>query len=824
MVDLLVDQALQACIALTSPDDGLVEPEPLRRSDGSSVYTVAGANQYTSQRILDAERRLLAAASRTDGRVVEPATVELALLESTANGVKLDPGQSAMVRAMATSGLRLQLAVAPAGAGKTTALHTLSRTWTDAGGTVLGLAPSAVAAAQLAEQTRAPADTLAKLTWAIDHHQPIPAWASDIGQGTLVLVDEAGMADTITLDTAVTFILARGGSVRLVGDDAQLGAIGAGGILADLQTAPGTVRLTELHRFADPTEAAATLALRDGHPEALGFYLDRQRVHVGDPTTITDQLFTAWRQDRDQGLDALMLAPARDQVAHLNQQARYYRLNGTAPGREVELADGNRASAGDTVITRRNHRQLTTSSGDWVRNGDRWRILHLTASGGLRVRHLRTSRTATLPASYVGESVELGYATTIHGSQGATADTTHGRITGETSRQQLYTMLTRGRAANHVYLAVVGDGDSHTAIHPEALNPRTGTELLEQILARDDTPISATTLHRTLHNPGQRLGIAVDRHIDALHAAAEHVAGPEVVAALEQTAEHTVPGLTQEPAWPTLCAHLLLRGAAGANPHIALTAAASVRELDSATDRAAVIHIRLGDMAVGPRGPLPWLPGIPAALADDRRWGGYLTARAQLIDDLARQVRLEITDRFAGDRGPAWGAGIPQPPVALTGDVEIWRAATHVEPDDHGPTGPTAPDGPSRAWQRQLDQRLGVAGPQNQSVMLQLITQLAPATEPDSYTPTLARRLALLNEAGLDSRTLLQRAVAAGPLPDDHPAAALWWRINEHLRPEAGGPAQGTSSPRRPRIGRKRPIPASLPELRAQTRDRAPER
>src|SRR3954452_8470504 len=136
---------------------------------------------------------------------------------------------------MATSGSRVQLAIAPDGAGKTTALHTMAGAWTEADGEVIGLAPSAAAAAQLGEQTGAPTDTLAKLTWALDHHQPLPDWAAGIGRRTLVLVDEAGMADTLTLDTAVAFVVARGGSVRLVGDDAQLSAIGAGGVLRDLQ-------------------------------------------------------------------------------------------------------------------------------------------------------------------------------------------------------------------------------------------------------------------------------------------------------------------------------------------------------------------------------------------------------------------------------------------------------------------------------------------------------------------------------------------------------------------------------------------------------------
>ena len=56
----------------------------------------------------------------------------------------------------------------------------------------------------------------------------------------------------------------------------------------DIENSYGAVRLTQLHRFHDPAEAAASLALRDGRPEALGFYLDRQRIHVGDLATLTE--------------------------------------------------------------------------------------------------------------------------------------------------------------------------------------------------------------------------------------------------------------------------------------------------------------------------------------------------------------------------------------------------------------------------------------------------------------------------------------------------------------------------------------------------------
>jgi hypothetical protein len=70
-------------VALTPTEDGIREPGALRRVDGSSVYTVAGSELFTSTRILAAEQRLVAAAGRTDGRVVDAGTVELALLEGS---------------------------------------------------------------------------------------------------------------------------------------------------------------------------------------------------------------------------------------------------------------------------------------------------------------------------------------------------------------------------------------------------------------------------------------------------------------------------------------------------------------------------------------------------------------------------------------------------------------------------------------------------------------------------------------------------------------------------------------------------------------------
>jgi conjugative relaxase-like TrwC/TraI family protein len=700
LVDLLVDEVLDhRSVALIAPADNIDEPEPLRRIDGSSVYTVAGAELYTSQRILDAEQRLVIAAGRHDGASVEQTAVDLALLEMAANGTALDAGQASLVRQMCSSAARLQLAIAPAGAGKTTAMRALTLAWTQDGGHLLGLAPSAAAAAVLAQQTGIRSDTLAKLTWSLQHGE-LPDWASAVGPSTLLIIDEAGMADTLSLDTAVQFAIGRGASVRLIGDDQQLAAIGAGGVLRDIKHTHGALHLTELHRFTTPAEAAASLALREGKPEALDFYLDHGRVHVGDGATTTQAAFAAWVSDRAAGLDTIMIAPTRDLVADLNRKARARRLGSAKVGREARLADGNDTSVDDVIITRTNDRRLRMSAADWVKNGDRWTVTHVSREGALTVRHNRSHRTVKLPADYVRESTGLGYATTIHGAQGVSADTMHGLLTGQESRQQLYTMLSRGRHANHLYLQVVSDGDAHTVIRPETVAPPTPTETLQQILARDDAPISATALLRELQDPAVRLHQAVQRYTDGLHLAAEQLLGPQTVAALDR-ADQLVPGLTSEPAWPTLRTHLLaLAAETGEHPLLHLQIAASGRDLRTAGDMAAVLYWRLPELAPARQGPVPWLPGIPEKLYEHPAWGDYLAKRSRLVADLAQQIRDHACQ---DDAQPAWAPAGSRPSTALIGEVAIWRAANGIDQRDPRPTGGVQLETVPTLWQQRLD-------------------------------------------------------------------------------------------------------------------------
>ena len=169
------------------------------------------------------------------------------------------------------------------------------------------------------------------------------------------------------------------------------------------------------------------------------------------------------------------------------------------------LADGNPASVGEQVITRTNNRTLRLTATDWVKNGDRWTVLQVSRSGDLTVRHSRNGRTVRLPA-YVAESVELGYATTVHTAQGVTADTMHGLATGEESRQQLYDADPGPHRQPRLPAGHWGRRPAQPHPARDGSPASTATELLEQILARDAAARSASTLQRDQQDPAVRLG------------------------------------------------------------------------------------------------------------------------------------------------------------------------------------------------------------------------------------------------------------------------------------------------------------------------------
>lgn len=806
-VEQLTDTALGEAFSVPHAriaDAELGEPVALRRSDGSSVYSRHGTATYTSRDILTAERRILAAAHQLDGRVAAATDVRLAFADAAARGKPLNEGQAALVAQMALGGRRVGLALAPAGAGKTTAMAALAHAWRSSGGQVLGLAPTAAAAIVLGEDLGARTDTLDKYVHCTDENNAAiygtPDWFTQVGPDTLIVVDEAGMASTPGLDAMITHALSKGASVRLVGDDAQLASISAGGVLRDIATDTGALTLSEVVRFHSRAEAAASLALRGGDPAGIGFYLDSGRIHIGTEQTAADAAFTAWQADQAAGRDSLLLAPTNAIVNELNVRARTARLAAAleadpraTPGRETTLSDGLTASVGDVIRTRRNARQLPLSGTDYVRTGYTFTIVGIAADGALKARHRGTGREITLPADYVTDHVTLGYAATIDAAQGSTAGHACHVVGAEhLTRQHLYVALTRGRAENHLYLSTA-ETDPHRILAPKATHPDTAVDVLSRIVARDGAQVSATTAARQAADPARRLAAAADMFTDALATAAEHHLGAGECERLDALAESVHPNLTTCTAWPVLRRRLAIRALSGADPGQLLTDAHARGGLDDAADPAAVLDYRIDPTGSGGRdcGPLRWLPALPAALAGDPHWGDYLRRREHLVTDLADQIR-DHARAWTVETAPPWARPLitANANPALTTEIAVFRAATAVDEADTRLTGSPQYPVATRAVQDLL-QRHGIdAFAHSRPDTTQwhdLLDAIDPRVRAEDYWPTLAGQLAEAAHTN-NIRQLLIKAAHQGPLPDEMPAAALWWRITDTLAPTAAVP------------------------------------
>ena len=182
-------------------------------------------------------------------------------------------------------------------------------------GTVVGLAPSAAAAQVLAEefgvatentskwlteQTRQPGrlaaidELRAKLhrvgpsIRASMHRKRIDDLSAEVDKwslrsGQLVVVGEASLAGTFTLDTLTEQARNASAKVVLVGDWAQLSPVEAGGafhrLVRDRDLAP---ELADVRRFTHAWEKAASIDLRVGRPEAVDAYEEANRVEGKD--------------------------------------------------------------------------------------------------------------------------------------------------------------------------------------------------------------------------------------------------------------------------------------------------------------------------------------------------------------------------------------------------------------------------------------------------------------------------------------------------------------------------------------------------------------
>jgi conjugative relaxase-like TrwC/TraI family protein len=416
-----------------------------------------GERRWTTPELLQVEQRLLDAAV---GRAAEQVGVcsPDGVRDALAAHPSIGADQEAMVRDLTQGGAGVQLVVGRAGTGKTYALGVARHAWQLDGYRVLGAAPTGIATVCLGSEGFEHAHTVDRLLAELDQERDPRGRrrAADeplLNARTVLVVDEAGMVGSRKLARLLDHTHQAGAKVVLVGDDRQLAAIEAGGGFRGLRLRLGASELTENRRQQQTWEREAVEHLRNGDlDQALGAYRAHGRLVAAEtPGQLKELLVGDWWQAFQHGDRVAILAHRREEVDQFNTACQQLRDHAGHLDRE-RLQVGDRSFAvGDLVVCGKN---ALRSLG--LANGSRGQILALDPEERSLTLRLDNGQETTLNARYLDHrpawwtrgnptrrTIDLGYASTGHRSQGVTLDRALVRVAGAEDHQWLYVAATR---------------------------------------------------------------------------------------------------------------------------------------------------------------------------------------------------------------------------------------------------------------------------------------------------------------------------------------------------------------------------------------------
>jgi hypothetical protein len=624
VAEQITELALARSVLLTPPELHHT-PERYLRPDGSSRLRPRNHLVYSTATLIDAESRLLEVSREVGGPRVSVAIVTAVVEENLpGRAYDLSMDQALAVEKIATSGRMLEVLVGPAGTGKSTAMAGLRAAWEKAHGpgSVIGLAPSAAAAQVLADELGIETENTAK--WLFERRRvpeltarrkrlalnlarngyPSSAGAAKLRAqlaatdqaiadrrlkpGQLVMIDEATLAGTLSLDEIVSAARQAGSKVLLLGDAGQNGSVEAGGAFSLLVRDRGELvpELTDVRRFRSDWEKAASVELRRGNRSAIDSYQAHDRITGGERKDLLDALYAAWKADVAAGKSSLMIATDAATVAELNRRARTDRVAaGTVAQDGLSIAGGQIAGVGDEIVTRQNNRMLSAGR-TWVKNGDRFAVASTNVDGTMTVRRSGGSE-VVLPADYVAQHVELAYSTTAFRAQGRTVDTSHAMISPTTTREVLYVSASRGRDSNRLYVDTAYDPDPATS-HNGAVEFHSPREVLVGVLANEGAQRSALEIIEGAQGQAEDFATLVAEY-ETIAQVAQQQRFDELLSRsglgaglLEQ--------LRQSDRYGPLLARLRYADARGLDMERAFPKLVAARPFDDAEDPAAVMH------------------------------------------------------------------------------------------------------------------------------------------------------------------------------------------------------------------------------------------
>lgn len=431
---LVADEDFAACLAVCEAAAVCIRPAG-RDENGRPTQAL-----YSTQEQIDLEaalaRRAVAMARRRGPSSAAAYAAAALRISAREKGFELSDEQKAAV-AHLTGSERLAILVGRAGAGKTTAMRAASLAWRSSGSRVLGLAVAAKAAATLGKEAGIDHLTIRQILYRLEKGK-LRLSANDV-----LLIDEASMVSSRDLKQLLEAADAAGAKLVLVGDPVQLQSVEAGGVLNYLVRKCGCAVMEDIRRQHSRAHREASKALARGEvAEALAVYesegaIRRPDLRLDAVMEIVNEYVRAVRDGEE---PPLVIAHARVDVATLNLAIRRALKEAGMLGSAV-LFDGREFFKGDRIVFRANNAELG------VKNGDEGKILGRDAEGlivqiGSRVIRVHDSQY---------RDIELGYASTVHRAQGATADSVLVLAGATWNRNLAYVALTRHRSRVRIF-------------------------------------------------------------------------------------------------------------------------------------------------------------------------------------------------------------------------------------------------------------------------------------------------------------------------------------------------------------------------------------
>ncbi|WP_324341576.1 MobF family relaxase [Baekduia sp.] len=485
-------------------DRWLASPHAIQlEQDGSRPQL--GGTRYSTPEMMAIEDRVVTDAARRQGTGVAQLD-EARVDDRLATRSDVADEQAAMARSLTTSGDGVQVVRAAAGTGKTRGLTAARDAWEADGVRVFGCALAARAAVEMESLAGIDSTTIARLLVDIDQ-------GNGLAPCSVLVVDEAGMVGSRTIDRLAQHAADTESKLVLVGDDRQLPEIDAGGAFRRLARDLGAIELHQVHRQAEAWDRAALAQLRQGEVQARSeAYRDHGRL-VARPTadelraTLVEDWWEAARRP-DAG-DAVMIAHRRSDVADLNGLARERMYRDGRLGEEELTTDRRAFAVGDRVIARRNDRRAG------VVNGTRAEVVGVDLER--RTVSLRTADGSgrDLDASYLDDGwLDHAYALTAHAAQGATVDRSFVLGSDELYREWGYTALSRHRAEARFY--VVSPGSVERAL--PGLEPdrdAVADDVVAMLSPSRRKELALDVAHRAVGGRAQQVRDGAQREIEA---------------------------------------------------------------------------------------------------------------------------------------------------------------------------------------------------------------------------------------------------------------------------------------------------------------------